>query len=158
MIDEFQDIDALQYELMEALCAYHKNLFIVGDPDQTIYTWRGANVRYLLEFDKSFPGTETIYMMQNYRSTPEILAAANSLIAKNRLRVKKDLLPTLPAGAPVTWHHAKTAEAEAKWVAARIKALADAGVPLRDIAILYRAHHISRTFKSVDIRKQAKIQ
>lgn len=89
MIDEFQDIDALQYELMEALCAYHKNLFIVGDPDQTIYTWRGANVRYLLEFDKSFPGTETIYMMQNYRSTPEILAAANSLIAKNRLRVKR---------------------------------------------------------------------
>ena len=78
-------------------------------------------------------------MMQNYRSTPEILAAANSLIAKNRIRVKKDLLPMLPAGAPVTWHHAKTAEAEAKWVAARIKTLADAGVPLRDIAILYRA-------------------
>ncbi|MBE7008951.1 MAG: DNA helicase UvrD, partial [Ruminococcaceae bacterium] len=57
MIDEFQDIDAIQYELMEALCAYHKNLFIVGDPDQTIYTWRGANVKYLLEFDRRFPGT-----------------------------------------------------------------------------------------------------
>lgn len=154
MIDEFQDIDALQYELMEALCAYHKNLFIVGDPDQTIYTWRGANVRYLLEFDKSFPGTETIYMMQNYRSTPEILAAANSLIAKNRLRVKKDLLPTLPAGTPVIWHHAKTAEAEAKWVAARIKALADTGVPLRDIAILYRAHHISRTLEEVFLKEE----
>ena len=123
MVDEFQDIDALQYRLMEALCAHHKNLFIVGDPDQTIYTWRGANVRYLLDFDKNFPGTETILMMRNYRSTPEILTAANSLIAKNRSRIEKELIPTLPAGAPVVWHHAKTAEAEALWIAGRIKAL-----------------------------------
>ena len=63
MIDEFQDIDGLQYRLMEVLCGYHKNLFIVGDPDQTIYTWRGADVRYLLEFDRQFPGTRTILMM-----------------------------------------------------------------------------------------------
>src|SRR5699024_8592450 len=83
MIDEFQDIDQLQYELMEVLCGYHKNLFIVGDPDQTIYTWRGANVKYLLDFDKKFPGTKTILMMENYRSTPEILSVANSLIGKN---------------------------------------------------------------------------
>ena len=79
MIDEFQDIDQLQYELMEVLCGYHKNLFIVGDPDQTIYTWRGADVKYLLDFDKKFPGTKTILMMENYRSAPEILSAANSL-------------------------------------------------------------------------------
>ena len=89
MIDEFQDIDQLQYELMEVLCGYHKNLFIVGDPDQTIYTWRGANVKYLLDFDQKFPGTKTVLMMENYRSTPEILAAANSLIAKNRDRIEK---------------------------------------------------------------------
>lgn len=69
----FQDIDALQYHLMEVLCGYHGNLFIVGDPDQTIYTWRGANVRYLLDFDRAFPGAKTIMMMQNYRSTPQIL-------------------------------------------------------------------------------------
>lgn len=75
MIDEFQDIDGLQYELMQALCAYHKNLFIVGDPDQTIYTWRGANVKYLLEFPRNFPDVKTIMMMKNYRSTPQILAA-----------------------------------------------------------------------------------
>ena len=74
---------------MEVLCGYHGNLFIVGDPDQTIYTWRGANVKYLLDFDKVFPNVQTIMMMENYRSTPEILAAANSLIAKNGHRIKR---------------------------------------------------------------------
>ena len=72
---------------MEVLCGYHKNLFIVGDPDQTIYTWRGADVKYLLDFDKKFPGTKTILMMENYRSAPEILSPANSLIDKNRTRI-----------------------------------------------------------------------
>ncbi len=154
MIDEFQDIDKIQYELMEALCAYHKNLFIVGDPDQTIYTWRGANVRYLLEFAEKFPGTQTILMMCNYRSTPEILAAANSLIGKNKNRIKKELLPVLPTGRPVRWHHAKTAEAEARWIAGEIKTLASEGVPLRDVAILYRAHHISRTLEEVFLKEE----
>lgn len=154
MIDEFQDIDKIQYELMEALCAYHKNLFIVGDPDQTIYTWRGANVRYLLEFAEKFPGTQTILMMRNYRSTPEILAAANSLIGKNKNRIKKELIPMLPAGRPVRWHHAKTAEAEARWIAGEIKTLASEGVPLRDVAILYRAHHISRTLEEVFLKEE----
>ncbi len=80
MIDEFQDIDKLQYQLMTVLCDYHRNLFIVGDPDQTIYTWRGANVRYLLDFDKEFSNVKTITMMQNYRSTPQIISVVNSLI------------------------------------------------------------------------------
>ena len=71
MIDEFQDIDPPQYELMQVLCDHHKNLFIVGDPDQTIYTWRGADVRFLLDFDKVYPTTKTILMMENYRSTPQ---------------------------------------------------------------------------------------
>ncbi|MDD4775435.1 MAG: ATP-dependent helicase, partial [Syntrophomonas sp.] len=111
MIDEYQDIDELQYRLMKVLCAYHRNLFIVGDPDQTIYTWRGASVRYLLEFDQQFPGVRTIMMLHNYRSTPQILAAANSLISKNRNRIKKDLLPMLPEGIPVVYHHARTNKA-----------------------------------------------
>ena len=89
MIDEFQDIDSLQYELMRVLAGYHKNLFIVGDPDQTIYTWRGANVRYLLDFDKEFPATQTVMMMENYRSTSQILAVANSLISRNGNRIEK---------------------------------------------------------------------
>ena len=144
MIDEFQDIDALQYELMEVLCGYHGNLFIVGDPDQTIYTWRGANVKYLLDFDKVFPNVQTIMMMENYRSTPEILAAANSLIAKNGHRIKKNLLPTKPSGEKVVCHFADTQEAEAQWMAGEMQRLHDRGVPLRDMTVLYRAHYVTR--------------
>ena len=147
MIDEFQDIDGLQYELMQALCAYHKNLFIVGDPDQTIYSWRGANVKHILDFDKNFPKVKTIMMMKNYRSTPEIIAAANSLIDKNTVRMKKQLIATLPKGERVVYSHAKTTKEEANSIAERIKKLSKAGVPYGDITILYRAHYIARTIE-----------
>ena len=149
MIDEFQDIDQLQYELMEVLCGYHKNLFIVGDPDQTIYTWRGAGVKYLLDFDKKFPGTQTILMVENYRSTPEILAVANSLIDKNRNRIKKELKPILPAGTPVVCHFAQTQEAEARWMAGEMRRLHEAGTPFRDMTVLYRAHYVTRAVEEV---------
>ena len=149
MIDEFQDIDQLQYELMEVLCGYHKNLFIVGDPDQTIYTWRGADVKYLLDFDKKFPDTQTILMVENYRSTPEILAVANSLIDKNRNRIKKELKPILPAGTPVVCHFAQTQEAEARWMAGEMRRLHEAGTPFRDMTVLYRAHYVTRAVEEV---------
>ncbi|MBR0354944.1 MAG: UvrD-helicase domain-containing protein [Oscillospiraceae bacterium] len=148
MIDEFQDIDGLQYELMEVLCDYHKNLFIVGDPDQTVYTWRGANVKYLLDFDRQYPA-KTIMMMQNYRSTPQILAAANSLIDKNRSRIKKELIPVLPDGGSVLCHHALNAEKEAEWIAFQMHELHDAGVPFRDMTVLYRAHYVTRSLEEV---------
>ena len=148
MIDEFQDIDQLQYELMEVLCGYHKNLFVVGDPDQTIYTWRGADVKYLLDFDRNFPGTQTIMMMDNYRSTPEILAAANALIDKNRNRIKKSLRPRLPSGGPVRCYHAQTQESEAKHIADAIAALHDKGTPWGDCAVLYRAHYVTRALEA----------
>ena len=154
MVDEFQDIDQLQYDLMTVLCGYHKNLFIVGDPDQTIYTWRGANVKYLLEFDQAFPGTKTILMMENYRSTPEILAAANSLIDKNAHRVKKSLLPTLPSGNPVVCHLAGSQEAEAGWIAGQIQELHRQGVPYREMAVLYRAHYVTRAVEEVLLREK----
>lgn len=152
MIDEFQDIDGLQYQLMEALCGYHQNLFIVGDPDQTIYTWRGANVAYLLDFDKTFPKTRTVMMMENYRSTPEILAVANSLIDKNKHRIRKALLPALPGGAPVLCHFAQTQEAEAAWIAEQIRALHEKGVRYKDITVLYRAHYVTRTVEEALMR------
>lgn len=152
MVDEFQDIDKPQYRLMRALCGYHKNLFIVGDPDQTIYTWRGASVKFLLDFDKEFPGTRTIMMMRNYRSTPEILATANCLIDKNRNRMRKELAPTLPSGAPVTWLHCESPEAEAAAIAGRIAELHENGIPYRDIAILYRAHYVTRSIEEVFLR------
>ncbi len=154
MIDEFQDIDALQYRLMEVLCGYHKNLFIVGDPDQTIYTWRGANVKYLLDFDKEFPDVRTIMMMQNYRSTPQILSAANSLIEKNKNRIKKELLPMLEDGAAVLCHHADNSRSEAIFIADKIKALHEADIPYRDVTILYRAHYITRTIEEVFLKEK----
>lgn len=154
MIDEYQDIDELQYRLMKVLCAYHQNLFIVGDPDQTIYTWRGARLKYLLDFDREFPQVRTIMMMENYRSTPQILAAANSLIGNNKHRISKVLLPMLPDGAPVVYHHAKTAEEEARWIALQIKELAAQGVKLRDVTILYRAHFVSRTLEEVFLKEK----
>lgn len=154
MIDEFQDIDYLQYELMEVLCAWHKNLFVVGDPDQTIYTWRGADGSYLLDFDKKFPGTKTIMMMENYRSTPQILAAANSLIAKNTKRIPKELLPMLPDGGPVVCHFADRQDAEAKWISEEIKRLHKAGMPYSEITLLYRAHYVTRAIEQVFLQEK----
>lgn len=154
MIDEFQDIDELQYKLMSVLCAYHKNLFIVGDPDQTIYTWRGANVRYLLDFDKVFPGVKTIMMMQNYRSTPQIVAVVNDLIDKNKFRIKKELIATLADGKQVVSHHAATSEAEALWLAEQIQVLHSQGIYYRDIAVLYRAHYVTRCVEEVFLREK----
>ncbi|MBQ8837497.1 MAG: UvrD-helicase domain-containing protein [Clostridia bacterium] len=154
MIDEFQDIDKLQYRLMEVLCGYHKNLFIVGDPDQTIYTWRGANVRYLLDFDKAFPNVKTVMMMQNYRSTPEILAVANSLINKNKSRIEKNLISMCAHGETVVCHHGDTSEAEAFWIADEIKKLCEKGVPYRNITVLYRAHYITRSIEEVFLKEK----
>ena len=154
MIDEFQDIDSLQYELMEVLCGYHKNLFIVGDPDQTIYTWRGADVKYLMQFDRAFPNVKTIFLLENYRSTPQILAASDSLIAKNRNRIEKRLIPTLPDGAPVCCRLAASANEEAAWLLEQIQALHTVGVPYREIAVLYRARHVTRPIEDAFVAKQ----
>lgn len=154
MIDEFQDIDFIQYELMKVLCDYHKNLFIVGDPDQTIYTWRGANVNYLLDFDKNFPDVQTIMMMQNYRSTPQILNVANSLIAKNKVRIKKDLIPTRQDAEVSIYNHAKSAVEEAEFIADEVLSLIEKGRAPGDIVVLYRAHYISRNIEEVFQKKK----
>ena len=155
MIDEFQDIDPPQYELMKVLADYHKNLFVVGDPDQTIYSWRGADARFLLGFPEKFPGTKTIFMNENYRSTPQILSAVNSLIAKNKTRVEKDLIPVREDGASVFCYVAKNAEEEADWLTGEILALHGAGVPYRDMAVLYRAHYVTRTLEQALLSEPA---
>ncbi|MCH5198255.1 MAG: UvrD-helicase domain-containing protein [Oscillospiraceae bacterium] len=154
MVDEYQDIDDIQYRLMEALCGGHGNLFIVGDPDQTIYTWRGANVKYIMNFDKAFPDVQTITLNRNYRSTPEILAAANSLIEKNRRRIKKELITDTESGEKPVYHHAKTNALEAERIAYEIKELQERGVKLSEMAILYRAHHLSRSLEDVFIKRE----
>lgn len=154
MVDEYQDIDALQYQLMRILCALHGNLFVVGDPDQTIYTWRGASVRFILDFEQDFPNVRTIMMNENYRSTPEILAAANDLIAKNKNRVKKDLISQQPGGELPVYHHAATGKLEAEWIANEIHRLVDHGARYSDIAILYRAHYLSRELEDVFLKRE----
>lgn len=154
MIDEYQDIDDLQYRLMRKLCPGHNNLFIVGDPDQTIYTWRGASVRYILDFEKDFPNVKTIMMMSNYRSTPQIINAANTLISANEKRIKKDLIPTLPDGEKPIYSHLKTNADEANWIADKIRELEAGGVKLSDCAVLYRAHYVSRALEDVFIARE----
>ena len=154
MVDEFQDIDKLQYELMSVLASYHKNLFVVGDSDQTIYTWRGADVRFLLDFDKVFPDVRTIMMLENYRSTPEVIAVANSLIEKNRQRIPKDLRACRTQHGPTVWHHAKTSDDEAKWIAEGVRALHDGGIRYRDMAVLYRAHYASRPVEEAFLKAE----
>ena len=154
MIDEFQDIDPLQYRLMNVLSQYHKNLFVVGDPDQTIYTWRGANVRYLTDFDRKFPGTRTIMLNENYRSTPQIIAASNSLISKNLTRIKKDLESQRDLGANVLYHHAESQTKEAEWIYQEISRLASHGNRLGDMCILVRAHYLTASLEKVFIDKK----
>ena len=132
MVDEFQDIDGKQYELADMLSSCHKNLFVVGDPDQTIYTWRGADVHFILDFPNRYPGCETVVLTENYRSTPQILAAANALIEKNQQRVERQLHAVNGPGPVPPYYHAKDVGAEAKFVVARLKELKAAGERLAE--------------------------
>ena len=154
MVDEFQDIDKDQYALADLLSGYHKNLFVVGDPDQTIYTWRGADVKFILEFDSRHPGGETIYLNTNYRSVPQILAAANTLIAQNRERLDKKLTAVRPDDRKPLYFHAKTGQLEADWITAQMRAIHEGGRPYSQMGVLYRAHYVSRALEESLIRNK----
>lgn len=154
MVDEFQDVDKDQYALADILSGYHKNLFVVGDPDQTIYTWRGADVKFILEFDARHENVKTIYLNQNYRSVPQILNASNALIDKNHDRLKKQLTAVrADAGKPL-YFHAKTGQLEADWITANMRALHEGGMPYSSMGVLYRAHYVSRTMEESLIRNK----
>lgn len=156
MVDEFQDIDKDQYTLTDILSGYHHNLFVVGDPDQTIYTWRGADVKFILEFPARHPGAKTIYLNRNYRSTPQILAASNALIDKNRERLKKELIPVQPGNRKPLYFHAKTSALEADWITANMRALheGEEGFSYASMGVLYRAHYVSRALEESLIRNK----
>lgn len=149
MVDEFQDIDKDQYSLADILSGYHKNLFVVGDPDQTIYSWRGADVKFILEFPSRHPGAKTIYLNENYRSAPQILAASNALIEKNRERLPKRLTAVREGTRKPLYFHAKTGALEADWVTANMRTLheGEEAVSYSDMAVLYRAHYVSRALE-----------
>ena len=154
MVDEFQDIDKDQYALADILSGYHKNLFVVGDPDQTIYTWRGADVKFILEFDSRHENVKTIYLNTNYRSVPQILSASNALIDKNRDRLKKQLSAVRADSRKPLYFHAKTGQLEADWMTANMRALHESGVPYSAMGVLYRAHYVSRTVEESLIRNK----
>src|SRR5215831_5457173 len=140
MVDEFQDTNAAQLRLVRHLVADHQNLVVVGDDDQSIYSWRGADPTNILRFAELFPGAKIVKLEQNYRSTKHILVAANEVIANNKQRHDKKLWSQHAAGDPITHAVAATAEDEAKWVAKEIYDLHKQGRPWSDIAVMYRSN------------------
>ena len=154
MVDEFQDIDKDQYELADILSGFHRNLFVVGDPDQTIYTWRGADVKFILEFDSRHEKVKTIYLNTNYRSVPQILAASNALISKNSERLEKQLTPVRPDSRKPLYFHAKTSALEADWMTAQMRAMHEGGMSYSQMGVLYRAHYVSRAVEESLIRNK----
>lgn len=153
MVDEFQDVSQRQYKIARLLAGKHGNLFIVGDPDQTIYSWRGSHVKLFLDFDKVFPDAKTILLITNYRSTPEIIHASNVLIEKNTIRFPKELIPTRPNGELPLYNHTHSEKEEAEWIYDEISQLIKSGVSLNKIAILYRAHYLTRPLEECFIEK-----
>lgn len=147
MVDEYQDTNELQLQLLRKLTIAHKNLCVVGDDDQSIYGWRGANIRNILEFDKEFTGAKLIKLEKNYRSTKTILDAANTLIAHNRGRYGKNLLSTKGEGTPIVTLDAYDENEEADNVAKRIKKALVDGVRPSEIAVLYRVNALSRALE-----------
>ncbi len=147
LVDEYQDTNVAQYLWLRLLAQTHRNLCCVGDDDQSIYSWRGAEIGNILRFEQDFPGARVIRLERNYRSTQPILAAASGLIAHNRGRLGKTLFTDASGGEAITVHAVWDGEAEARWVGERIEALQREGVPLSQIAILVRAGFQMREFE-----------
>lgn len=152
-VDEFQDVSKTEFDLVHILASKHKNLFIVGDPDQTIYSWRGAQVDYILDFDKIYNNVCDIKMLRNYRSSKDIIENSNSLINHNRKRIPKSLSAASDAqinSSPRVIHfHAKTQIEECSWIANKIKELNNLGYDNKDIAILYRMKYAVASLEGV---------
>jgi DNA helicase-2/ATP-dependent DNA helicase PcrA len=147
LVDEYQDTNHAQYRLLQLLAGRHGNVFAVGDPDQSIYAFRGADIRNVLEFDQDFEGARTIALEQNYRSTNRILQAANSVIAHNRERKPKNLWSERGEGDPVRVVEVEDEHAEARFVAAEIAGLVDAGYASSELAVFYRTNAQSRVLE-----------
>ena len=145
MVDEYQDTNRVQYQLMCHLCQRHRNLCVVGDDDQSIYGWRGADIRNILDFERDFPEAKIIRLEQNYRSTPTILKAANQVISQNPQRMPKELWSQKPTGVPLEWIEGKDEAEELELVARQIKIqVLRHGRSHSDYAILFRSNFQSR--------------
>ncbi len=153
LVDEYQDTNHAQYRLLQLLAADHRNVCAVGDPDQSIYAFRGADIRNVLEFERDFPGARTIALEQNYRSTNAILRASNAVIAHNRERKEKNLWSELGDGEPPRVLEVEDEHAEARFVAAEVAGLIDEGFSGREIAVFYRTNAQSRVLEDVLVRQ-----
>ncbi|MBI2811173.1 MAG: exodeoxyribonuclease V subunit gamma [Candidatus Melainabacteria bacterium] len=155
LIDEYQDTNAAQYTIAKLLAEKHKNVFAVGDPDQSIYSWRGANVHNILNFEQDFPGAKVIPLEQNYRSRSNILEAANALIQNNVSRYQKNLWSDLGEGQKIGVFIGENDHAEADFVVKQLYKLhTEKGVPLSDCAIFYRTNFQSRIFEDHLLRER----
>jgi DNA helicase-2/ATP-dependent DNA helicase PcrA len=153
LVDEYQDTNHAQYILLQLLAGEHRNLMAVGDPDQSVYGFRGADIRNIMEFEKDFPNTKVISLEQNYRSTNSILQSANELISHNRERKEKNLWSDLGEGDPVRVVETEDEHAEARFVAAEIAARIDEGYSASEIAVVYRTNAQSRVLEDVLVRQ-----
>jgi DNA helicase-2/ATP-dependent DNA helicase PcrA len=153
LVDEYQDTNHAQYRLLQLLAETDMNVCAVGDPDQSIYAFRGADINNILDFERDFPGTRTIALEQNYRSTNSILEAANSVISNNRERKPKELWSELGEGEPVRIIEVEDEHAEARFVAAGIAALVEEGFSGDEIGVFYRTNAQSRVLEDVLVRQ-----
>ncbi|QOP46320.1 ATP-dependent helicase [Sulfurimonas paralvinellae] len=147
MIDEYQDTNELQLKLIQKLCTSHNNICVVGDDDQSIYGWRGAHIRNIMEFDEDFEGASVFKLEENYRSRAPILKTANALIEHNRSRLGKSLIATRGEGEDVAILNSNDENEEARKIALKIQKLLDSGVEASEIAILYRVNVLSRSIE-----------
>jgi DNA helicase-2/ATP-dependent DNA helicase PcrA len=158
LVDEYQDTNHAQYRLLQLLAAGHGNVFAVGDPDQSVYGFRGADIRNILDFERDFPGARVIALEQNYRSTNAILGAANAVIENNRDRKPKRLFSELGQGDPVEVVEVEDEHAEARFVAAELARLVGEGYAGSELAIFYRTNAQSRVLEDVLVRQQIPYQ
>ena len=149
LVDEYQDTNAVQYDFVQLLAAGHRNLCVVGDPDQSIYAWRGADVRNILEFERDHPDAAVVKLERNYRSTQPILSGASAVVSNNFARREKRLFTERPGGAAIAIFEAEDDRQEARYVVQRIARAHEQGRPYGHFAILYRTNAQSRAFEEV---------
>ena len=152
LVDEYQDTNRAQYRWLQLLASEHRNLCVVGDDDQSVYGFRGADIRNVLEFEDDFPDARVIKLEQNYRSTQTILSAANAVVANNRARKRKALWTDIGAGEPVRIRELEDEHAEARYVAGQIERAVDHGTSRDEIAVFYRTNAQSRVLEDTLVR------
>ncbi len=157
-VDEYQDTNVVQYEFTKFLAAKHRNICVVGDIDQNIYSWRGADIKNILDFEKDYPEAKVVLLEQNYRSTQTILTVANRIIEKNKLRRKKNLFTKNTEGERIGLYTGYDENDEATFVAEKTAALIEAGVKPSEIAVLYRANFQSRVLEEAFLNKNLPYQ